>query len=57
MLPGLIKPVLSTQNTPIHIMVSISFSVCAIQNLVLLNSLGNSVYDEVCVKYHIGKKS
>ena len=29
--PG--KPVLSTQNTPIHIMVSISFYVCAIQSL------------------------
>ena len=27
------KPVLSTQNRPIHIMVSISFTVCAIQNL------------------------
>ena len=29
--PGLRKPILSTQNTPIHIMVSISFSVYAIQ--------------------------
>ena len=39
------EQVLSTQNTPIHIMISISFSVYATQNLyVLLNSLGISVY-------------
>ena len=31
--PGLRKPVLSTQTTPIHIMVSISYFVGAIQNL------------------------
>ena len=38
---GLRKPVFSTQNTPIHIMISISFSVCAIQNLSLIEFLIN----------------
>ena len=42
---GLRKLVLSTQSTPVHIMVTISCSVCTIQNLKdLLNRLWNAVY-------------
>ena len=33
MLPGLRKPVLSTQNTNFHVLVPISYSVWVIQNL------------------------
>ena len=45
MRPGLRKQVLSTQNTPVHIKVSISISVCAIQTLeISLTSLGFSTY-------------
>lgn len=40
MSPGLMKPVLSSQNTPIHVMVSISFCVCVCySNSICFNEL------------------
>ena len=47
-------PVLSTQNTPIHIMVSISFSVCAIQSFI---EFLRNVRIEIFVKVLCWKKS
>ena len=57
MLPSLQKQVLSPQNTPVHFIISISFSVWVIQYLsVLLNSLGNFVYMmNFLIKYYVRK--
>ena len=49
------KQVLSAQNTSIHFIISISFSVWAIQYL-LLNSLGNFMYMmKFLIKYYVRK--
>ena len=47
MWPGLRKQVLSTQNTLVHIMATISYSVCAMQNLLVFSN--NKFFMDFCI--------
>ena len=49
MWPGLRKQVLSTQDTLVHIMATISYSVCALQNLLVFSN--NKFLMDVCINY------